>query len=179
MTEHRIWDPFVRVFHWALVGLFAANALYTNPEKTPHEYIGYTIAALVGLRMIWGLIGSRHARFSDFLPSMSGVLQQITDIATGRHRIHLGHTPLGALMIYNLIATIAGICLTGWMMTTNTFWGVDWVEKTHEVLVTWAEISVVLHVVAVIWESRRTGINLPRAMVTGVKRIPEGHSTDA
>jgi cytochrome b len=59
------------------------------------------------------------------------------------------------------------------MMTTVTFWGIGWVEETHEILVTWAELSIVLHIAAVLWESRRTGVNLARAMVTGIKAIPE------
>jgi cytochrome b len=77
-------------------------------------------------------------------------------------------------MIFNLLGSVLLIGLTGYMMTTNTYWGVDWVEETHEALVTWAEISIVLHVLAVIWESRRTGVNLPRAMITGVKTVPDG-----
>ena len=93
-------------------------------------------------------------------------------MATGRRTVHLGHTPLGALMIFNLIASILAICLTGWLMTTDAYWGVAWVEDWHEALVTWAEISVVLHVAAVLWESLRTGVNLPRAMVTGTKSVP-------
>jgi cytochrome b len=58
-------------------------------------------------------------------------------------------------------------------MTTLTFWGVRWVKDLHEMAVTWAEMSVLLHVAAVLWESRRTGVNLPKAMVTGYKEVPE------
>ena len=112
-----------------------------------------------------GALSDRTAR--------AAVVDQITDIATRRRRTHLGHTPLGALMIVNILGTMLGIGATGYMMTTNAFWGVDWVEDAHEALVTWAEISVVLHIAAVIWESWRTGVNLPRAMVTGTKRVPD------
>jgi cytochrome b len=68
---------------------------------------------------------------------------------------------------------------TGYMMTTNAYWGVEWVKELHEVLVTWAEISVVAHIAAVIWESLRTGVNLPRAMVSGVKTVPDGLNPEA
>jgi cytochrome b len=173
MTDYRVWDPLVRVFHWSLVLLFFANAFLTDDESNLHEWVGYGVAALIAFRLIWGLIGSRPARFAAFTPTVSGVTEQLSDMATGRLRAHLGHTPLGALMIFNLLATIAAIAATGYMMTTNAFWGIDWVEETHEALVTWAEISIVAHVAAVIWESRRTGINLPRAMVTGVKTVPD------
>ena len=174
MTHHKVWDPFVRIFHWTLLALFAANALVTDPESKVHEYLGYAIAALLFLRMLWGLVGSRNARFSAFMPSPQGLIAQLSDIATGRRRIHLGHTPLGALMLFNLLLTLAAIALTGFPMTTTAFWGVGWVEETHEVLVGWAEASIVVHVIAVLWESRRTGVNLPRAMITGVKTVPDG-----
>ncbi|MCA0919753.1 cytochrome b/b6 domain-containing protein [Pseudooceanicola nanhaiensis] len=170
-TALRVWDPLVRMFHWSLVVLFAANALITDPEKDLHHLIGYVVVGLVAVRLVWGLIGTRHARFRDFPPSISAAFGQLADIARGRRKVHVGHTPLGALMIYNLLATMLLIGLTGWMMTTNAYWGMKWVEELHEFFVTWAEVSIVAHIAAVIWESRRTGVNLPRAMVTGVKMI--------
>jgi len=173
MKEYRIWDPFIRFFHWSLVIGFVANALLIDDDSKQHEWLGYAIVALVVLRILWGFIGPRSARFATFVPNGRDITEQISDIATRRTRAHLGHTPLGALMILNLIATMLAIGLTGYMMTTNAFWGVDWVEEVHEVLVNWAWISIVLHVVAVIWESRRTGVNLPRAMITGSKHVPE------
>ncbi len=173
MKEFKVWDPFVRVFHWSLVAGFAANAFFTDDESALHEWIGYAVLALVALRLLWGLIGPATARFASFLPGPHAVMGQITDIATHRHRTHLGHSPLGALMIVNLLATMIAIGVTGYMMTTNAFWGVDWVEEAHEMLVTWAEVSVVVHIAAVVWESRRTGVNLARAMITGRKRLPE------
>lgn len=173
MIVKKVWDPAVRVFHWSLVAGFAANALFTNPEKSLHHWIGYGVAGLIALRVVWGFVGTKHARFASFPPDPAASLGQVADMATGRRRVHLGHTPLGALMIYNLILTMVAIGVTGWMMTTYTWFGVEWVKEAHEVAVTWAEISVVAHVAAVIWESVRTGVNLPRAMVTGYKAIPD------
>ncbi len=174
MTKHRIWDPLVRLFHWTLVAAFVANAFFTEDESKLHETVGYVVVGLVAFRLVWGLIGPRHARFASFFPTPKAVFEQVSDIATGRRAVHLGHTPLGALMIFNLLATLAGIGATGYMMTTNAYWGTEWVEEMHEALVIWAEISIIAHVAAVIWESRRTGVNLPQAMVTGVKTVPEG-----
>jgi cytochrome b len=173
MIRTYVWDPLVRVFHWALVAGFAANAFLTDPEGALHEQLGYVVAGLVGFRILWGFIGPRHARFADFPPSPSAAIGQLGDIVAGRIRCHLGHTPLGALMIYNLLATLALIALTGWMMTTKAYWGVEWVEEAHEVLVTLAELSVLAHVAAVAFESVRTRVNLPKAMVTGYKEMPE------
>ena len=171
MIAHKIWDPFVRVFHWSLVLGFAANALVLE-EGDLHEAIGYAIAALVGARILWGLVGLGHARFSDFWPTRAGIAAQLADIATGRRRVHLGHTPLGALMILNLIVTLLAIAATGHMMTTLRFFGMEWMEEAHEALVVWAELSVLAHIAAILWESLRTGVNLPLAMVTGVKSVP-------
>lgn len=173
MKDYKIWDPAVRFFHWSLVAGFAANALFTDGESNLHAWIGYAVAGLIASRLVWGIIGTRAARFASFLPTGRAVIEQLGDIATHRHRAHLGHSPLGALMILNLLATIAAIGLTGYMMTTSAFWGVAWVEEAHEMLVTWAEVSIVVHIGAVIWESRRTGVNLARAMITGRKTIPD------
>ena len=171
MKKIRVWDPLVRVFHWSLVILFTANAFFVDDESKLHDAIGYAVVALVLMRILWGFLGSRYARFSSFPPSLSGATGQLTEIATGRKRIHVGHTPLGALMIYNLLATMLLIGLSGYLMTTDAFWGLKWPEVLHEACVTWAEISVVLHILAVIYESARTKVNLPRAMVTGYKEF--------
>lgn len=173
MKNYRIWDPMIRLFHWSLVAGFTANALVLDDDSKAHEWVGYAVIALVILRLIWGFVGPHSARFTSFTPGKTQIIDQISDIATRHRRAHLGHSPLGALMIYNLLAAMLVIGLTGYMMTTNAFFGVDWVEEAHEFFVLWAELSVVAHVAAVIWESRRTGVNLPRAMVTGVKSVPD------
>ena len=170
----KVWDPLVRLFHWSLVIAFTANALFTNPDGTAHQWVGYAVVALIGLRIFWGLVGGHYARFASFPPSAQGAMRQLSDVATGRKRAHLGHTPLGALMIYNLLVSILAIGATGWILAVDPGNSIDWVEELHEGLVTWAEISIIAHVVAVIWESRRTGVNLPRAMVSGVKTVPGG-----
>lgn len=171
MQKIRVWDPLVRLFHWSLVAAFVANAFFTKPGRDTHQTVGYVVAGLIAVRLIWGLVGTRHARFADFLPSPRAVLGQLRDMATGRRHVHVGHSPLGALMIYNLLLTMAAIAGSGYAMTTITFFGVEWVEELHEALVTWAEVSVVVHILAVVVESRRLGINLPKSMVTGYKTL--------
>ena len=168
-----VWDPAVRLFHWALVAGFLANAFLTDPEHDLHEIVGLTVLGLVAARLVWGLVGTRHARFSDFPPDPGAAIGQLREMATGRRRFHAGHSPLGALMIYNLLATLVGIGISGYMMTTISFFGVEWVEELHEALVSWAEVSVVLHIAAVIFESRRLGVNLPKSMLTGYKTLPD------
>ncbi len=166
-----VWDRLVRVFHWSLVAAFLANALIVDDESKLHLGVGYFMVALVVLRIVWGFIGSPYARFASFRPSASRSLAQVNDILHARRTAHKGHSPLGALMIYNLILTLAVIAISGYLMTTDRFWGVEWPEELHEAAVFWAETSVVLHVAAVIFESLRTRVNLPRSMLTGYKKL--------
>lgn len=172
MTNRKIWDPFVRLFHWSLVLLLIANAFVLDDESKLHKWAGYTVAMLILLRIIWGFLGPHYARFSSFPPSLRQSLEQIADVASGRTIVHAGHTPLGALMIYNLFISVLLICFSGYLMTTDMFWGVEWPETLHESAVTWVEFSVVVHVASVLFESIRTKVNLPRAMITGYKNIP-------
>ncbi|SPH17878.1 hypothetical protein DEA8626_01406 [Defluviimonas aquaemixtae] len=174
MSRIYVWDPFVRLFHWSLVIGFTANAFLNDPEGKPHEYLGLALVALVALRIVWGFIGPRHARFADFPPSAKAALGQLTEMATRRRHAHRGHSPLGALMIYNLIVTMLVIGASGYMMTTLAFFGVGWVEDLHEAAVTWAEASILFHLAGVAWESRRLGINLPKSMLTGYKALRAG-----
>lgn len=167
-----VWDALVRLFHWTLAASFTANAFFTDPEKSLHRYVGYGIVALLLFRLLWGFVGSNYARFTSFPPSPMGSLRQLRDILAGRSNAHPGHSPLGALMIYNLLLTLCVISLSGYMMTTVAYFGIDWVQELHEASVTWAEISVAVHILAVVLESLRLKVNLPAAMITGHKNLP-------
>lgn len=174
MKNVKVWDPVVRIFHWSVVAAFGANALLVDDDGKLHQWLGYVIVALVIVRIVWGFVGTRYARFSSFPPSLTGAAEQLDDIVAARPRVHVGHTPLGAWMIYNLLAALLVIGVSGHLMTTDMFWGVEWPEELHEFAVAWAEVSVALHILAVVHESRRTRVNLPRAMFTGYKTLPPG-----
>jgi cytochrome b len=171
MQRLKIWDPVVRLFHWCLVAAFVSNAFWTKPGKLTHQWVGYAVAGLIALRLVWGLIGTRHARFTDFRPSIGASIAQLRDMVTGRRHVHRGHSPLGAWMIYNLLSTMTAIAVTGYMQTTLPFFGVKWVETAHGLFVDWAELSIMLHVLAVLVESRRLRVNLAKSMVTGYKDV--------
>lgn len=170
--NYKVWDPVVRVFHWSLVGAFTANALIVDSASRLHLVLGYSIVGLVGARIVWGFVGRGYARFASFPPDLRAATMQAAEIATGRRTVHLGHTPLGALMIYNILVALVVIAASGYAMKTPAFFGVRWVKELHEIAATWAEVSVLVHVAAVLWESRRTRVNLPLAMVTGYKSVP-------
>jgi cytochrome b len=166
----RVWDPLVRIFHWSLVGLFTFAFLTGDEWQNPHEAAGYIIAGLIAFRVIWGFIGSRHARFFSFIYRPSTVAGFVADTARMKARRYLGHNPAGGLMVVALLLVIAVISVSGWMMTTDAYWGVKWVGELHEGAAFSALGLVALHVGGVIVASLEHGENLVRAMVTGRKR---------
>lgn len=165
----KVWDVVVRVFHWSTVTLFAGAYIFEDPRDL-HTTLGYTLMAVLAVRVLWGLVGTRHARFTDFVPGPRRFLGYMRDMAKGREERHLGHNPAGGAMVVALMLSIAGIGVTGWMMGLDRFWGQEWVKELHESIVTVALILVALHVGGVILASRRHGENLVQAMITGVKR---------
>lgn len=172
----RVWDPLVRLIHWGVAGAVLLNASVIDHESTTHELIGYTALGLVAIRLLWGVVGPSHARFSAFPPNPVRALRHIADLLRGRKTVHLSHNPAGALMVYNLWATIIGMGVTGYMMGTLRFFGMEWVEELHEGLFAWLMISVALHLGGVVVDSLATRTNLVRAMIDGKKRLTsEGH----
>ena len=168
----KVWDPFVRVFHWSLVGLFAFAFLTGDEWQTPHERAGYVIASLVAARILWGLFGSRHARFASFVRSPLRVLGFLKQTASFSAPRYLGHNPAGGVMVVALLAAIGVIATTGYMMTTDAYWGVEWVEDVHETAA-WATLGLIgLHVAGVVLASVEHRENLVRAMFSGRKRAP-------
>ena len=171
-TTVRIWDPLVRVFHWSLVASFAIAWISAEEWNDLHQWAGYAAGALITFRLLWGLVGTRYARFAQFVRSPGTVAAYLKDILTGRERRYLGHNPAGGMMIVALMLCMAGLCITGWLYTTDAFWGEEWVEETHELLANLLLGLVGLHVAGVLVAGFRHRENLVRAMVTGRKRAP-------
>lgn len=170
--EYRVWDPLVRLIHWSVALAVLFNSL-DDAESTLHEWIGYTALGLVAIRLVWGIVGSHPARFSSFPPNPFAAVDHVRSILNGKGTIHLSHNPLGALMVYNIWATLIVLGVTGYMMGTMTFFGVEWVEEAHEVAYGWLITSVVLHVAGVVFDTWLTKVPLAKAMVTGRKTIPD------
>lgn len=115
MTDHevRVWDPLVRVFHWSLVAAFALAWLTGDEESVAHAYAGYFIIGLLAFRLLWGFIGSRHARFRDFLYSPRRTIQYLKSLRSGRPEAFLGHNPAGGWMIVLLLVSLILASYTG------------------------------------------------------------------
>lgn len=168
----KVLDLFVRVFHWSLATLFVVAYATGDDIEQAHIAAGYTIAVLLALRIVWGFVGPRHARFSNFIRPPREVLAYLRDVALLRAPRYLGHNPAGGAMIIALLAMLAGTCITGYMMTTNAFWGAKWVEGVHETLANLTVGLIVFHVLGVLVASFEHGENLVKAMITGRKRVP-------
>ncbi|MCS0497150.1 cytochrome b/b6 domain-containing protein [Ancylobacter sp. MQZ15Z-1] len=169
-TAVRVWDPVVRLFHWTVVAACILNLFILDDGDPPHRIVGYVVAGALAVRLVWGFIGTRYARFSDFVPTPSRLARYLAALAKGREPRVLGHNPAGAVMMLALMVLLAGVCLTGWMMGLDAFWGEDWLEGLHETLANAILVLALLHASAALFESWRHRENLVWSMVTGRKR---------
>ena len=108
-----VWDKFVRVFHWALLGLFVTSYVTGEQEHWLHSYSGYGIFILVSLRIVWGIVGSQYARFGSFVYSPSAVLGYLKSMVQGSPKRFLGHNPAGGAMVIALLVALLMTTLSG------------------------------------------------------------------
>ena len=215
----RRWDPIVKLTHWGVVLGVIGNALVTEEGSGWHIWVGYGLAALLGLRLLWGLIGTRNARFSAFPPSPSRAIDHLGEIGRGEVTRHASHNPLGALMAYAIWATLLVISVSGIAMSGpppadpaavsgehgergekaekgeddeehegavaggplaayaeageaegEAEGGEDALEEVHEIAVNLLYVLIALHLMGVVFETRRSGREIVRAMLPGANR---------
>lgn len=169
IASRRVWDPLVRVFHWTLVTCVMLDLFVVDDGEVIHQWLGYAAVALVGVRVVWGFVGPRHARFADFFPTPGRVVRHLRALWRGTPEHHWGHNPLGGLMVLALMAMVLALGVTGWMQTLDAFWGVAWLQDLHEGLGEWLMPMVGVHALAAIVMGRIERTRLVKAMVTGVK----------
>ncbi|WGD29087.1 cytochrome b/b6 domain-containing protein [Ancylobacter sp. WKF20] len=165
-----VWDPVVRIFHWTVVAGCLLNLFVVEDGEALHQIIGYVVAAVLVVRVIWGFIGTHYARFAQFVPGPRRLGRYLSALAKGREPRMLGHNPAGAVMMLALMALLAATCVSGWMMGLDAFWGEDWLEETHEWLANSILVLALLHALAALVESHRHRENLVLSMITGRKR---------
>jgi cytochrome b len=180
--EVRVWDPLVRIAHWGLaagvLGAWLTGEMDGRTAAALHEWLGYAVLAVIALRVPWGWIGTRYARFSQFVRPPRQTLAYARALVAGGAPRHVGHNPLGGWMIVALLVMAAATALSGWLYVTDRFRGEEWLEETHEALADGLIALVALHLAGVAFSSLRHGENLVRAMITGRKRAPAPGDVD-
>ena len=165
-----VWDLPVRVFHWLLVISFAGAWLTSESEAQQmlHYAFGYSACALVLFRIVWGLAGTRYARFTQFVKGPNSTLQHIKSLLTGKDHIGPGHNPAGAIAMILLMVFILLIGITGYW-SVKDFLG-DLMSEAHELMSNLTIVIIAIHVLAAIIMSLMQKENLIRSMVTGKKQ---------
>lgn len=182
-NEVKVWDPFVRIFHWSLLLTFTVAWISGDELEVLHINAGYAVLGLVLLRIVWGFIGTHHARFRDFVYPPAEVKGFLRDTLMLRARRYLGHNPAGGAMIILMllslvITTVTGIAYYGIedgagplsLLAGVPEWGEEILEEVHEFFANLMVLLAVVHVIGVIVEGRLNHESLIRAMLTGRKR---------
>jgi cytochrome b len=169
-----VWDLPVRIFHWSLAGCFAIAYALSESERwrNVHVWLGYAVLSLLAFRLLWGFVGTRHARFSSFRYGPLDAVRYFKEALAGRPRHYTGHNPAGSWAVYAILLLGLATGVTGYL-NFNEIGGEglkDVLEEAHGALANlWLGV-VVLHVSGVAFSSLVHRENLVRAMVTGFKR---------
>jgi cytochrome b len=174
----RVWSLGLRALHWSLAATVIAAWVTREGFGVWHERVGDACLALVGVRLLMGFMSGTRARFAHFVRDPGATWAYARQAWARREPRYLGHNPLGAWMILALLFTAAMTGVTGWVYTTDRFWGDPLVEQLHEICATALVGLAAAHVLGVIATSIRHRENLARAMVTGDKRCASGDDID-
>ncbi|WP_212758101.1 cytochrome b/b6 domain-containing protein [Usitatibacter palustris] len=167
-----VWDPLVRILHWTLAPAVLVGYATGDDGGKWHEALGYVALAAAAARILWGFIGSRHARFADFVPRPSRLTTYVRALTARREPRYVGHNPLGGAWIVLMLALVLVTGGTGWALSLLGEDNFEWLEDLHEGLAGTLLAAAAIHVAGVVWESLRHGENLVRSMFTGRKRAP-------
>ena len=174
----RVWDRPVRLLHWALAASVVAAWVTTEVGVGWHQPLGWAALGIVAARLLWSVFGNRHSRPAGFMRGPRATLRYAALVLRGKAPRYLGHNPLGAWMIAALVACVVLLALTGWLYTTDRFWGDATVERVH-VLAAWSIAGLALvHVMGVVIASLTHRENLIGSMLHGLKREPRGSDVD-
>lgn len=183
-AEVKVWDEFVRLFHWSQLALVLGLVLsgYFGKQEI-HQFLGFSLAAIVIARLIWGFTGSPHARFRNFVVPPLALLRYLRAIVAGHPARHFGHNPAGGWMVLALLATLLVLLASGMVLQASLEFSGPLVElcrrlddrdvhrllQLHQLALNLLYGLVPLHLLGVLLASRQHGENLVSAMFTGYK----------
>lgn len=164
-----VWDWPVRVFHWLTVFSFTGAYLTAESERwrLVHISLGYTLGGLIAFRILWGLVGTRYARFASFVRGPVAVRRYLVAMINRQPEHYTGHNPAGAVAVILLLLSGIAVTATGWASYNNE--GGNWVAQLHESASNFMLVVVGVHLAGVALASWLHHENLVRAMVTGSK----------
>ena len=176
----KAWDPLIRIFHWSLVFFFLLAFITEDDWMNLHAQAGYAISFLIGFRLLWGIIGTRTARFFGFVKPPQVVMSHLKGMLSFKASHYLGHNPVAAVMVILLLLSIALVCFSGLVVyasegqgpladTLFASWRGEWMEEVHEFFANFTLLLIVAHVAGVVFSSFLEGENLVKAMITGRK----------
>lgn len=179
-TEIEVWDTPLRIFKWSFAFLFALAYITEDEIETLHFFAGFTLAGLVVFRLIWGIIGNRYARWSQFLTGKQAIQTYLGELLSPHPKRYLGHNPAGGWMIVFLIIGVSLTALSGMALIatdglgplSHTFlanFDEDAFEEIHELFANGTLLLVLVHIAGVFVSSVLHKENLVRAMITGRK----------
>lgn len=170
----RVWDLPVRVFHWLMAFSFAGAYLTAELERwrLVHVTLGYTMAGLVCFRLLWGLAGTRYARFANFVRGPRATFAYVQSLFSGNPQHFTGHNPAGSVAIVLMLALALAAAGSGWVLYTTQ--AGEWMEEVHELLANLMLGVVALHLAGVFASSLIHRQNLVKSMITGRKRAADG-----
>lgn len=172
--EITVWDLPTRIFHWSLAFSFAGAFITAEADgwRSVHIMLGYTLLGLLVFRLLWGMVGSRYARFSAFVTGPAKTKSYLASLLARQPEHHVGHNPAGALAIIALIGLGLLISLSG-LATVNELGGTAWshsLEELHEGAANVMLAVVFIHIAGVLVSSLLHRENLVGAMLAGNKR---------
>jgi cytochrome b len=169
MERILVWDWPTRLGHWTMAIAFLVAYVTGESEewRLVHVWSGGVLAGVVAFRLLWGLIGSRHARFGSFIRSPMAALGYVTNLFRGLPEHYTGHNPAGGYAIVALLLLGLGSAASGWPVYQDI--GGEWLEELHEGVVNFMLLVVIVHLAGVVVGSLAHRENLPRTMVTGYK----------
>lgn len=189
MKRIKVWDLAVRLSHLAF-GALILGAFITHEEDALiplHTRLGLALFGVVLFRIAWGFVGSKHARFSDFVRGPRAVLEELRLMLRGKASHWLGHNPVGAVMVVTLLGTMLVVTLTGIVISQGPEWSgalalskdtAHAVKEVHEAAAFLLPALLVFHVGGVIASSFLEKQNLVLGMVTGLKRAEPNERED-
>ena len=177
----RVWDLPIRLFHWlSVIGIILSfvTVKIGGDAMELHARVGYCVLTLIIFRICWGLVGSYHARFINFVPSPKGLLNYIV----GKTKAGLGHNPLGALSVLGLLFSVGLQSVTGLFANDDIMFEgpfakyvssgtVEFLTSVHRQNEKVLIILIVLHLCAILYYQKFKGENLIKPMLLGDKEI--------